>query len=211
MQLHAVDLGDLAGVRAEPLGDGLREPLGELAHVGGDERDPAELRGSLAVAGAAVERLGGAALLGDVADLGLQGDGAAALVADEGHGHLSQHVRAVGLPVALLDRVVRHLTGEQRLVQAALDEHVLGLAEVGDVLAHDVGDLPAQELRERRIDVEHRHVEVGERHRRRRVLEDAAEALLGDAQRGGGGAEERAGACARGPEEMGGRRHVRDP
>ena len=107
VQLHAVDLGDLAGVRAEPLGDGLREPLGELAHVGRDQRDPAELGGGLAVAGAAVERLGGAALLGDVADLGLQGDGAATLVADEGDGHLSQHVRAVGLPVALLDRVVR--------------------------------------------------------------------------------------------------------
>ena len=145
VQLHAVDLGDLAGVRTEPLGDGLRQPLGELARCRPRPARSGRARGGLAVAGAVVERLGGAALLGDVADLGLQGDGAATLVADEGHGHLSQHVRAVGLPVALLDRVVPHLAGEQRLVQPRWTSMSSGSLKSAMFSPDDLGDLAAQE------------------------------------------------------------------
>ena len=59
-----------------------------------------------------------------------------------------------------------------------------GLAEVRRRSRPRCRRPPSQELRQRRVDVEHRHGEVGERHRRRRVLESAAEALLRDAQRG---------------------------
>ena len=121
VQLDAVDLDDRAAVGVEALDDDLGGALRELADVGGDERDPAELGGGLAVAGAAVERLDRAAALGDVLDLRVHRQRAAAVVAHQRDRELAPHERAVLAHVALLHRVVARLAREQAPVQAPVD------------------------------------------------------------------------------------------
>jgi hypothetical protein len=91
VELRPVDLVDDAGVGAELLGHHLREPLGQLADVGGDQRDPPQLGGRLAVAGTAVERLDRLPAARDVLHLRVGGDRAVAVVAQERDGDLAPH------------------------------------------------------------------------------------------------------------------------
>ena len=99
--------------------------------------------------------------------------------------HVREQVQdaPVGVHHALLDRVAAPAAREQLADQRLVEVHVLGMAERREGRRAQVGLGAARHLRERAIQAQPATLEVDERHADRRVVERAAEELLGRAQR----------------------------
>ncbi len=128
------------------------------------------------------ERFAARAPLRDVLDLADEVERLAVHVAHERRAHRHPHGQSLVVQVALFQLAAGRVTRQEARHRLAAHVAVVGMAQIEDRRREQLRLAPAEDLHERPVHPEQPSVERGERHADGRVLERAAEPLLGLAQ-----------------------------